>query len=187
MIYSQEISPLFSFASAPRLSLWEAKGRISMFLGRHEEAQEQFKKPRPRMTGMGMMGMALWGKMGRNEEIKWGDMIFRESRIGCIGWDGVPVPGFPPLVFLPKLLVKESSIFVPKFRAVSKDDQSARAVKPGPWCPWCQVGEDQPRTSGLRPCIHGRAHPEPLFGFLWQFPVVLLAKDLGKHRLQQEM
>ena len=86
----------------------------------------------------------------------------------------------PLLVFLPKLLVKESSIFVPKFRAVSKDDQSARAVKPGPWCPWCQVGEDQPRTSGLRPCIHGRAHPEPLFGFLWQFPVVLLAKGSWK-------
>jgi len=27
-----------------KLSLWEAKGRISMFLGRQEEAQEQFKK-----------------------------------------------------------------------------------------------------------------------------------------------
>jgi|OrbCmetagenome_4_1107370.scaffolds.fasta_scaffold375495_2 hypothetical protein len=66
-----------------------------------------------------------------------------QSRIGCIGWDGDLriVQRFGRyffqcqaslLVFLPKLLVKESSIFVPKFRAVSKDDQSARAGFPGP-------------------------------------------------------
>ena len=40
----------------------------------------------------------------------------------------------------------------------------------------CQVGEDQSRTSGLCSGIHGRAHPE--MGFLWYFPVVLLAKDV---------
>ena len=74
--------------------------------------------------------------------------------------------------------------FGPKFQAFSKDDHifriffskfsecqggETRALS-------CQVGEDQSRTSGLCSGIHGRAHPE--MGFLWYFPVVLLAKDV---------
>ena len=90
------------------------------------------------------------------------------------------VPGFCLFV-----LVKETLILVLSFKPFPKmttfsaffffpNFPNARAVKPGP-CP-ARLVKINPEHQVYALAFHGRAHPE--MGFLWYFPVVLLAKDV---------